>query len=266
MEVRSDRTPQPERERMSFTRFVRRHRRRRRPRRLRGRARRRAHGLRDAAAEPEPRHDGADGLQPLGRRPGQGAAGARDRRARRRDGAAGGPRVHPRQGPQRLARGRRARHADAERPAGLPPRDEAPARGRAAAAPAPGARRAPAARGAPRRPRRARRRHRGRRRPVLSRPRGRARDRHLPQRPDPHRRLAHRGGARRRGGGDGAGAAAARSRLRGRPPQDRHAAAAAPLEHRFLPDGGAPRRRAPAPLLLRHRPAAGSRPSRCPRT
>ena len=112
------------------TGFVRRHRRRRRPRRLRGRARRRAHGLRDAAAEPEPRHDGADGLQPLGRRPRQGAAGARDRRARRRDGAAGGPRVHPRQGPQRLARGRRARHADAERPAGLPPRDEAPARGR----------------------------------------------------------------------------------------------------------------------------------------
>ena len=68
---------------------------RRGPRGNRGRAGRRAAGLRHRLPGHKPRQRGQHALQPGHRRHGQGAPGARAGRARRRDGQGGGLILHP---------------------------------------------------------------------------------------------------------------------------------------------------------------------------
>ncbi len=111
---------------------IRRHRRRRWPCRHRGRAGRRADGLRDAAADAQHRDAGADELQPVDRRHRQGAPRQGSRRARRRDGAGHRRGRDPVSHPQREQGPGGARDARAGRPravqGGDPPPHREPAR------------------------------------------------------------------------------------------------------------------------------------------
>ena len=104
---------------------------------------------------------------------------------------------------------------------------------------------------------RARRHHPDR--PAFRRAVGGADRRHLPRRQDPCRRNPVRRRPRRRSAGDRAGAQAARRPVRGRSPEDRHAAA-----HRWplaglLGDGGTARRRSAAGDVVSRRCRASIR-------
>ena len=146
--------------------------------------------------------------------------------------------------PQRPQGPRRAGDPRPDRPCALPAAHPRRARTHAPAlaAPADGLR--------PRRRRghgaRGRERHRG---PHRSRLRGHDR-RHVSRGSDSRRDAEPRGRTRRRSALQRAGAEAARARVRGRAPEDRHAAAHRRAHHRLLPARAPARRRASAGVLV----------------
>ncbi len=211
---------------------------------LRGRARLRAPRKKDASPHARARDHRAHELQSGGRRPRERTGRPRDRRPRGRDGTRRGSDGHPVQGPQRLARNRRARPPLPVRQGALrhrdgtgPRRSAEPLRGGRHGRGLPGARRAP------RRPD-----PRGRR--VSRVPRGGRDDRDVPARPHPRGR--RRAGSRplERAAGAVPVGRAPRARAPSRADEDRHSAARSRRDRGRREDDARPGRRAADRLFV----------------